>query len=330
MGAGGEAQQRDDRGLEEVIFTLELLRRIKKHQKMTAPELHKQLRDAGFKRDLRTVQRKLEALSDHFGIERDERSKPYGYRWRSDAKGFCLPALTEQQSVLLALAEQQLRNLLPAGLMKSMQGFFEQARYNLTPEKNQTPGKGWLSKVCVASETQPLLPPKLRPGVFEAVSNALYEDRWLKVCYENSNGRRTTGEVMPLGLAQKGPRLYLACRYRGYDAERTLVLHRIISAKALTIGFDRPPEFDLRKFDAEGQFGFGSSGRIKLRFRVREDAGAHLLETPLSRDQKVKKIGDELEITATVEGTFELEKWLLGFGEDISDVWKEPVPAPSS
>ena len=155
---------------------------------------------------------KLEALSDHFGIERDERSKPYGYRWRSDAKGFCLPALTEQQSVLLALAEQQLRNLLPAGLMKSMQGFFEQARYNLTPEKNRTPGKGWLSKVCVASETQPLLPPKLRPGVFEAVSNALYEDRWLKVCYENSNGRRTTGEVMPLGLAQKGPRLYLACQ----------------------------------------------------------------------------------------------------------------------
>ena len=312
-------------GMGAVIFTLELLRRIPKNRKVTASQLHEQLCAAGFDRDLRTVQRQLEAVSEQFGIERDDRSKPYGYRWRWDAKGFCLPMLTEQQSVLLALAEQQLRNLLPAGLMKSMQGFFEQARYNLVPEESRAQGKDWLSKVRSVSETQPLLPPKIALGVFEEVSNALYEDRWLRVSYENKSGRRTTGEVMPLGLAQKGPRLYLACRYRDYDDDRTLALHRITSAKALTLRFDRPPEFDLRRFDAEGQFGLGSQGRIRLRFRVRKGAGAHLLETPLSTDQEVREVGDELEVTATVEDTFELEKWLLGFGADISEIRKEPA-----
>ena len=315
--------------MEAVLFTLELLRRIPRNRKVTAAQLREQLCAAGYDRDLRTVQRQLEALSEHFGIERDDRSKPYGYRWGPNARGFCLPMLTEQQSVLLAFAEQQLGNLLPAGLMQSMQGFFEQARYNLLPAKGRVHGQDWLSKVRFVSETQPLLPAKVHPGVFAAVSNALYEDRWLQVRYENKNGRRTTGEVMPLGLAQKGPRLYLACRYRDYDDDRTLALHRIISAKALTLRFDRPPEFDLRKFAAEGEFSFGSYGRIKLCFRVRKGAGAHLLETPLSTDQQVKEVGDELEITATVEDTFELDQWLLGFGEDISEVRRTPAPAVS-
>ena len=316
--------------MEAVLFTLELLQRIPRNRKVTAAQLREQLCAVGYDRDLRTVQRQLEALSERFGIERDDRSKPYGYRWGAAAKGFCLPMLTEQQSVLLALAEQQLHNLLPASLMKSMGGFFEQARYNLLPAEGHVHGQDWLSKVRFVSETQPLLPAKIRPGVFEAVSNALYEDRWLRVCYENKNGRRTTGEVMPLGLAQKGPRLYLACRYRDYDDDRTVALHRIISAKALTLGFDRPPEFDLRKFSAKGELGFGSHGRIKLSFRVRKGAGAHLLETPLSTDQEVEEVGDELEITATVEDTFELEQWLLGFGEDINKVWRAPVPAASA
>lgn len=316
--------------MESIFFTLELLRRIPKNHKVTAAQLREQLCAAGFDRDLRTVQRQLEALSERFGIERDDRSKPYGYRWAPNATGFCLPMLTEQQSVLLALAEQQLHNLLPASLMKSMQGFFEQARYNLLPAERPVRGQDWLSKVRFVSETQPLLPAKVRPGVFAAVSNALYEDRWLQIRYENKNGRRTTGEVMPLGLAQKGPRLYLACRYRDYDDDRTLALHRIISAKALTLRFDRPPEFDLRKFAAEGELGFGSHGRIKLRFRVRKGAGARLLETPLSADQEAKEVGDELEITATVEDTFELQQWLLGFGEDISQIRKLPAPALSS
>jgi predicted DNA-binding transcriptional regulator YafY len=217
---------------ETAILALELMRRIPRNRTVTAKELHEQLADTEVGRDLRTIQRQLEMLSGYFDIERDDRSKPYGYRWKEKSRGMALPTLSEQESLLLMLAEQHLRSLLPAGLMKSMDGFFTQARSNLAPYSNAKREREWLSKVRVVSTTQPLLPPKVKPGVFEQVSNALYANQWLNVDYENAAGKRTQADVMPLGLAQQGERLYLVCRFKGYDNERSLALHRITSALA--------------------------------------------------------------------------------------------------
>ena len=57
--------------LETVLLAIELLRRIPRGRKVTASELHGQLKDAGIERDLRTIQRQLGMLSEHFEIERD-------------------------------------------------------------------------------------------------------------------------------------------------------------------------------------------------------------------------------------------------------------------
>ncbi|MDP2771333.1 MAG: WYL domain-containing protein, partial [Giesbergeria sp.] len=57
--------------LETALLMVELLRRIPRGRKITARELHQQLKDAGFERDLRSIQRQLETLSEHFDIERD-------------------------------------------------------------------------------------------------------------------------------------------------------------------------------------------------------------------------------------------------------------------
>lgn len=312
--------------LETVQLVLELLRRIPRNWKVSAEQLRKQLAEAGIERDLRTIQRQLEMLSLHFDIERDDRNKPYGYRWKERAKGMALPMLSEQESLLLTLAEQHLRNLLPAALMKSMDGFFVQARTNLGPHANSKREREWLSKVRVVSTTQPLLPPKIRPGVFEEVSNALYANRWLSIEYKNAAGKRSNAEVMPLGLAQQGPRLYLVCRYRDFENERSLALHRVLSAKASTLTFERPKEFDLQKYDDDGRFGFGEGKRIRLTFRIDKSAGFHLLESPLSADQQVTEIGDHFEITATVVDTEQLEWWLRGFGDRVSNIRRKPTP----
>lgn len=311
--------------LETVQLALELLRRIPRNRKVSAADLHVQLTNAGLSRDLRTIQRQLEMLSEHFGIERDDSSKPYGYRWKEQASGLSLPVLNEQESLMLALAEQHLRNLLPASLMKSMEAFFQQARTNLGPHANGKRGREWLSKVRVVSTTQPLLPPKIKPGVFEAVSNALYANCWLDVDYKNATGKRKDARVMPLGLAQQGARLYLVCRYEGYANERSLALHRIVAAQASTLTFERPAAFDLQKFDADGRFGFGDGKLIRLTFRIDKEAGLHLLESRLSLDQEVKDAGDRFEISATVVETAQLEWWLRGFGDQVSDVRRAPV-----
>ena len=300
---------------ETVLLALELLKRIPRSRKVSARELHEQL-PPDLARDIRTVQRQLDMLAEAFDIDRDDSSKPYGYCWKERAEGLSLPSLTEQESLLLALAEEQLRYLLPASLMKSLSGFFTQARRRLGPQANASKEREWLGKVRVVSQTQPLLPPRIASGVFEAVSNALYANRWLALDYRNAAGRSSKANVMPLGMAQQGPRMYLVARFEGFDNERSLALHRI--SKAVTgLEFERPRGFNLKKYDDDGRFGFGEGERIRLVFRIDKDAGQHLLESPLSLDQKVMEYADCYEVAATVVESAQLTWWLRAFADQV-------------
>lgn len=313
---------------ETLILALELLRRIPRNRKITASELHIQLQGQGIERDLRTIQRQLGLLLEHFDIERDDRSKPHGYRWKDHAPVLAIASLTPQESLLLNLAQVHMRHLLPPRLVQTMNGFFEQARRNLSSDKEATNSntleRQWPTKVRVVATSQPLLPPELKPGVFDTVSNALYANRWLVIDYINAAGERKQNEVMPLGLAQQGYRLYLVCRYKGYDNERSLALHRIQSAEA-THTFTRPKDFDLKKYDDDRRFGYGDGKKIKLSFRIEKEAGLHLLESPLSLDQQVRELEADYEITATVVESDMLEWWLRGFGDAVQNVSRRPV-----
>ncbi len=308
--------------LETLQIALELVRRIPKGRTITAPELRQQLAEAGFERDMRTIQRQLETLSEYFDIDRDDTAKPYRYCWKERAKGLSLPSLSPQECLLLTLAEQQMGQLLPPRLMKSMEGFFVQARAQLNEQSGAKRELDWLKKVRVVSTSQPLLPPKVDPGVFEQVSNALYGDLWLNVKYKNAAGKMLESRVMPLGLAQQGQRMYMVCRFDGYDNERSLALHRIQSASVSAFSFQRPPEFDLKKFDDDGRFGYGRGKKIKLSFLIEKDAGLHLLESPLSEDQQVEEEAGQYRITATVVDSDMLDWWLRGFGDAMTDINK--------
>lgn len=308
--------------LETLQIALELVRRIPKGRTITAPELKQQLADAGFERDMRTIQRQLETLSEYFDIDRDDTAKPYRYCWKERAKGLSLPSLSPQECLLLTLAEQQMAQLLPQRLMKSMEGFFSQARIQLHEQSAAKHEREWLKKVRVVSTSQPLLPPKVDPVVFEQVSNALYADQWLTVEYKNAAGKKLESRVMPLGLAQQGQRMYLVCRFDGYDNERCLAMHRILSAKASPFTFEPPTEFDLKQFDDDGRFGYGDGKKIMLSFRIEKDAGYHLLESPLSIDQQVVEDEDTYKISATVVDSSMLDWWLRGFGDAISEISK--------
>lgn len=306
--------------LETTRLTLELLRRIPRNRKTTAAELHGQLQAVGIARDLRTVQRQLDMLSENFDIERDDTSKPYGYRWKEHAVALAVPTMNPQEALLLSLAAEHLRKLLPGRVAKSMSAFFMQAQRNLGPDRNAQLEREWLQKVRVVATSQPLLPPAVRSGVLEQVSEALYANQWLELDYRNAKGLRNQRRVMPLGLAQQGPSLYLVCRFEGYDNERSLALHRMISANATTLQFERPKGFDLASFDDDGRFGLGHGKRIRLSFDIEKKPGAHLLETRLSADQTMEELANTYRVTATVVESEWLRRWLRGFGVAVTNV----------
>lgn len=306
--------------LETLHLSLELLKRIPRQRKIDSRELQIQLKEAGYDRDMRTIQRQLESLCQHFDIERDDTSRPYGYRWKEAAISLSLPGLTEQESLLMLLAEQNLRNQLPVSLMKSMQGFFDQAKRNLSLDKtNAKLAREWISKVRFVSTTLPMIPPKINPDVFEQVSQAIYNNRWLDITYVNAGSKRITAKVMPLGLAQQGVRMFIPCRFDGYADTRNLALHRIQNAKCSTLGFQRPTDFDLQTYDDNGRFAFGNGGKISIHLWVNAELAFLLDESPLSTDQKMTPaLGPNggSEVKATITDSALLVWWLRAQGDN--------------
>lgn len=312
--------------IETTLLQLEILRRIPRLPgKIDAKSLHEDLIDAGFERDLRSIQRTLKTLCEHFEIECDERSKPFGYSWKLNAKGLDLPILNEQQSLLLKLAEQQLKYLLPANIMSYMKPFFEQADRLVSGSKDK-PEYQWLNKVCVTPTSLPLIPAQVKDDIFAAVSQALFQNRLLHIEYQNPKGKKHAATIMPLAIATQGATIYLVCRYEGYNDNRLLALHRIRKASMSTFTFERPKDFNLKTYQNDGHLGFGNGEKIRLSFSIQHDAGFHLTETPLSKDQKILEENDEYyRIQATVAQNDMLEWWLLKFGEDIWDITREPI-----
>jgi hypothetical protein len=122
---------------------------------------------------------------------------------------------------------------------------------------------------------------------------------------------------MPLGLAQQAPSLYLIVRFEGYDNYRHLALHRILVARVYTRTFERPADFDLEQYDADGHFAFGEGKYFQISFRIRTNVGGFLRETPLSKIQKIEVQKDWLKITATVPDDFRMAHWLESFGDAV-------------
>ncbi|MCR9972861.1 helix-turn-helix transcriptional regulator [Vibrio parahaemolyticus] len=305
---------------ESLALAFEILKRIPKSHQVTAKELHQQLQHIGVERDLRTIQRNLEMLCDHFDILRDERSKPYGYRWNKSSEGIALPKLSAQEALLLSLAEEYLVKLLPVNITASLDGFFKEAKHKLNPTRDCSKEREWLKKVRVVSETQPLLPPTISTEVFKAISEALFHDRLLNLEYYNAKQEQKSALVMPLGLAQQGQRMYLVCRFDGYDNERTIAVHRVRKAIVSSFGFERPKEFKLSQYDADGRFGFGEGELVNLSFSINKQMGYYLIETPLSFDQKIDEYDNWLHIKATVVNSKVLKQWLDGFRDNIWNI----------
>ena len=311
-------------GLETLQLALHLLKNIPRNKFVTTQDMLHRLDAQGIKRDLRTVQRQLDMLSEAFDIERDMRNKPYGYKWKSQAKPLSLPGLSASESLVLAMGQAHLSQLMPARVRSEMSAFFEQADANLrsldttgkTPKLQKE--RAWLKKVRVVPLTQPLLPPTIQAGVFEAVSDALFHDHWLTVKYTNASGKQHGADVMPLGMAQQGVRLILVCRFEGFDDERTLVLHRMQSAKDSGRSFDRPADFDLERYDNDGRFGFGEGKLIKLKIAVSDFHRLILEETPLSKDQTIDVKRGRNIVTATVVESQQLIWWLRGLGDAVA------------
>ena len=289
----------------------------------TVQQVQEVLQSGGIERDIRWVQQVLKYLTEvDLSLEREASTKPYRYRKQAGVDALAHDVKKASQALTLLLAREHLKPLLPATVLKWMDDSFIHAERALAPDGRARPYNTWLDKVAVVTQLPQMVPPKLDEAVLAEVGSALLNDRWLNVDYRNVSGRILHNRrVMPLALVRQAERLFLACRFDGYQDVRNLALHRILSATATPHSFTRPADFVLEDYINAGGFGFGHGERIELVIRVAAHLADLLAETPLSPDQFLAEDpAGGFRVTATVVKGEQIRWWLRMQGRAVHEV----------
>ena len=286
----------------------------------SAPELLERLAHRGLDVTLRTIERDLENLSLFLPLARDERTRPYGWYWTTDAPLQDVPALDPETALTLCVLDEHAASLLPPVARSRLAPLLKRAEEVLAAAGEHSGLRLWPERVRVLSSAPPLIPPPIPDGVFETVQQALLERRCLDIDYRSrSKEALSRYRVHPLALVLREPMTYLVATVGAYTDPRHLALNRFESATISSEAVREPPDgFDLNTFVAGGSFDYPEEGEIRLELRVDAALAYHLQEARLSDDQELVVEDDgRVRVTATVQQTARLRWWILGLGTAV-------------
>ncbi|HEX3368658.1 MAG TPA: YafY family protein [Candidatus Cybelea sp.] len=95
--------------------------------------------------------------------------------------------------------------------------------------------------------------------ILTTLRRAVWDDRCLRIQYEDRNGKATTRVVEPFGLVSKTGVWYLIARCE--TEMRSFRVERMRHARELSERFERPDDFDLERYWAESSARFAQASR---------------------------------------------------------------------
>ena len=304
---------------ETLVRQWEMLRLIPRApRKIATADIEVGLRENGFDVNRRTVQRDLQYLSIAFPLTVDDRHKPFGWSWMKEASPFDVPGLDLHASLAFRMASLHLERLLPAASRQCLEPHFQAAREKLDALQGNAM-RAWPDKVCAIPSGPTRQPPAIDAEVLEAVHEALFTERRLKVryCKRGADAAKPKRyDLSPLGLVYRDAVAYLVCVLWTYDDVVQLAVHRMKAATVLDEPSRAPDGFSLAAYVDSEAFGFvRGEADIALKARFDPNAAITLLEAPVAVDQQVEVGADgRVHVSATVKDTTALRTWLLGYG----------------
>ena len=222
---------------EHLSIVFEIYRLIPYHFKTTTNDILNQLAEKGVHRDIRTIQRNLNVLVDLRMVEKDDRSKPFGYQNII----YTNLSITPKDALIFQLAHEHLPYLMPTSITKALHSRFEDARLSLFPQDNNTKERQWLSKVITD------LPPitiSRDQEAFQKISTALYHNHWLTLHLMDV----APLYAMPLGLIRHPTTIELVVgQYIHEHLEIQLIaIETIEKVNLSTFTFKYPKTFNVR------------------------------------------------------------------------------------
>jgi predicted DNA-binding transcriptional regulator YafY len=270
----------------------------------------------GYSVSIRSLQRDLEELADHFPLGVDVRSKPYGWFFKKQDV-INIPKMDSSTALVFKLVERYLRQLLPPKVVETISPYFQQAK-NTLREGNKSFNTRWANKVSIEQRGVQLQPAPIDNDVLQTVYKAVLEEKALNICYRD----RQDQIIHPQAIVVRGPITYVVCTFWNYGKLRQIALHRIMSADETDEKYLPFEGFDLNTYIKNNEFGvLKSDKKLKLKLKFTKDAAAHLRETPFNDSQELDDISDDYcMFTADADDTKELRWWILGFGSSVEIV----------
>lgn len=109
--------------------------------------------------------------------------------------------------------------------------------------------------------------------------------------------------------------LYCAGKVPIHDALVSLAIDRLHGVTVTDVPFTVDPGFDLKKYKAEA-FGVVWERPMTVVVRFRADQAPYVREREWHPTQRLKDLSDgRLELTFQAGGTFEITRWILGWGD---------------
>lgn len=283
----------------------------------TVLQLTKALNDSGYVITKRQVERDLNELMEAFPLDKNDTSIPHGWKW-VDGASVDFPAMTISEALSLRLVKDTIKSLLPVSMLEGLEPRFMHAEKQLAALAKENRKARWANKVRSVSPTLPLIPPVIDSEVLATVQEALLADLQIDVdyhaiAYEDGKQKR----LHPLAMVIRGAVTYLIATASECDEVRLYAMHRIHKATRTGEAVKRPADFDLDEYIQAGGLHFGNSKTIRLSANISQFLARILEETPLSEDQKLKPEGDQVRLIATVADTWQLNWWIMSYGDNI-------------
>ena len=158
---------------------LKMLEQIPRHpRRITANVITERLNDQHFDVGLRTVQRELKAMYEMglFGLEMDDRCKPFGWSIAACWQGMNLTLMDRHVALAFFTLKHNARQLLPPGSLKQLAPYFERADQVLGSDSDKS-WLYWACRVAQLPEPLPLMHVEQDPKVLETVQEALLQKR---------------------------------------------------------------------------------------------------------------------------------------------------------
>lgn len=177
----------------------------------------------------------------------------------------------------------------------------------------------WHSKVAIVDRISPLILPRLRESIVNAVLDSVFDERFLQVLYRPRSGPDRSRVLGPLGVVEKLGLVYLIAIEGDEPDPVCLRLDRFQSATVLPRPFPYPENFCLTDYVADvGDFGLRSEGHVKLALRFPRGQNHLVRDAPLSGDQDEEIRPDgSVVIRCTCDVNDRLLRWLLSQGASV-------------